>query len=57
MTVNELRGFIFENCNKRNGFARENIYYSMHQKKQDLQLFATKLTEKIPDPSNAKGVL
>ena len=25
-----------------------------HQKKKDLQQFATKLTEKIPDPSNAK---
>ena len=35
------------------GFARENSYYSIkHQKKKNLQLFATKLTEKIPDPSN-----
>ena len=25
-----------------------------HQKKKDLQLFATKLAEKIPDPRNAK---
>ena len=57
MTVNELRGFIFENYNKRIGFARENSYYSMHQKKQDLQLFATKLTEKICFPSKGKGVL
>ena len=52
MTVNELRDFIFENCYKQIGFARENSYDARkHQKKKDLQLFATKLTEKIPDPS------
>ena len=27
-----------------------------HQKKNDLKLFATKLTEKIPDPSNTKTI-
>ena len=38
------------------GFARENKYYSMkHQNKKDLQLFATKITQKkIPDSGNAK---
>ena len=55
MTVNEFRDLIFENCYKRIGSARQNIYYSMkHQKKKYLHLLATKLTEKIPDPSNAK---
>ena len=34
----------------------EEKQYSMeHQKKRDLQSFATKLTEKILDPCNAKG--
>ena len=33
----------------------QNSYYSMnHQKKKDLQLFAKKLTEKTPDPGNAR---
>ena len=46
MTANELREFIF---------AKENSYYSMkHQNKNDLRLFATKLTEKVPDPTNTK---
>ena len=43
MKVNELRYFIFEIFR----FYKENSYYSMkYQKKKDLQLFATKLTEK-----------
>ena len=43
MKVNELRDFIFEIFR----FSKENSYYSMkYQKKKDLQLFATKLTEK-----------
>ena len=55
MTVNELRDFIFEYYYRRMGFARENSYYSVkHQKIKDLQLFATKLAEQIPDPSSAK---
>ena len=34
-------------------FAKENSYYSMkHQKKKDLQLFATTSTEKILDRHN-----
>ena len=36
------------------GFVKEKSYYSTKQKKKHLQLFATKLTEKIPDPHNAK---
>ena len=55
MAVNELRDFIFENYYRRMRFAKESSFYSMkHQKKKDLQLFATKLAEKIPDPRNAK---
>ena len=56
MTVNELRDFVFENYYRQIGFSKENSYYLMkHQKKKkDLQLFVTKLTEEIPDPTNAK---
>ena len=55
MSVNEIRDFIFENYYKQIEFSEENSQYSMkHQKKKDLQLFATKLTEKISDPQNAK---
>ena len=55
MAVNELEDFIYENYYIQMGFARESSYYSIkHQKKKDLQFFVTKLTEKIPDPSNAK---
>ena len=55
MSLNEIRDFIFENYYKRIGFSKENSYYSMkHQKKNELQLFATELTEKIPDSWNAK---
>ena len=55
MTVTELTDFIFENYYNQIGLAKENRYYSMkHQKKDNLQLFGTKLTEKIPDPSNTK---
>ena len=55
MPVNKLRGFIFENYNKRIGFLKEKIYYSMKRlKKKGLLLLATKLIEKIPDPRNAK---
>ena len=45
MSVNETRDF--ENYYKIIGFSKENSYYLMkHQKKKDIQLFATKLTEK-----------
>ena len=54
-SFHEFRDFIFENYYKQIGFAKENSYYSIrHQKKRDLKLFATKLMEKIPDPSNTK---
>ena len=55
MTVNELRNFFFEKYYKRITFSKENSYHSMeHQKGKDLQLFATKVTKNVPDPSNAK---
>ena len=55
MPVNATKDFIFENYYKRIGFSKENSYYSMkHQEKKDLQRFAIKLIEKIPDPCNAK---
>ena len=51
MSDKELKDFIFENYRQQVGFPKENYYYSMkHLKKKDLQLFAAKLTEKIPDP-------
>ena len=55
MTVNEIRDFILENSYKRIGFSKENIYYPMKRlKRKDLLFLATKLTEKTPDPRNAK---
>ena len=57
MYVNEIRDFIFENYYKRIGFSKENSHYSMKHQKKDLQMFATKLTEKIPDPRNAKNTI
>ena len=45
MTVNEIKDFIYGNYCKRIGFYKENCYYLMkQQKKKDLQLFVTKLT-------------
>ena len=59
MTIKELKDFIFENYYnyyRRIRFPKENSYYSMkHQKKKDLLLLPTKLIEKIPNASNAKG--
>ena len=38
-----------------NFFSKETSYYSVkRQKNKDVQLFVTKLTEKVPDPRNAK---
>ena len=52
MSINKIRDFIFENYYKQIGFSKENSYYSMKHQKQNLQLLANKLTEKIPDPRN-----
>ena len=58
ITTNELSDFIFENYYKRVVFSKENYYCSMKsRKKKYLQLFATKLTEKIPDSCNVKNII
>ena len=55
MPVNEIRDFIFKNYYERIRFSKENSYYSMKRlKKQDLLFLANELTEKVPDPGNAK---
>ena len=47
-------GTLFENSYKQIGFSKENSYYLMKHQKKNLQLFAIKLTQKIPDLRNAK---
>ena len=43
---NNLKDFIFENYHQRMRFAKKNRFYpTKHQKKKDLQLFATTLRE------------
>ena len=55
ISVNEIRDFTFEKYYKRIEFSKESSYHSMkHQKEKRLQLFATKLKEKMPDSRNAK---
>ena len=55
MTIKELKRVFCDNYYRQIGFSKENSYCLMkHQKKKDLLLLATKLTEKIPDVSNAK---
>ena len=47
ISVTETRYIISENYYKRTRFSKENNSYSTkHQKRKDLQLFETKLTEK-----------
>ena len=54
ITVNEIRGLIFENYKKLIGFCKENSYHSRKRlKEKDLLLLPNKLIEKIPDPHNA----
>ena len=54
MSVSEITYFIFEKYYKRIGFSKDNSYYSMKYQEKDLPLFSNKVTEKIPDPRNAK---
>ena len=54
MSVNEIKGFIFENYYKQIGFSKNNSYYSMKRLKKDLLLLANEFIEKISDPHNAK---
>ena len=55
MSVNDIRDFIYGNYYKRIGFSKEDICGSLKSsKKKDLLLRTNKLTEKVPDPCNAK---
>ena len=54
MSVNKIRDFIFVNYYKQIDFSRENSFYSIKHQKKKSTFFAAKLTEKIPDPFNAK---
>ena len=56
MTIKDLREYIFGNYYKRLGFAKEedSYYLLKKQSKRGLEIFSTKLTKKIPDPSRAK---
>ena len=57
MSINEIKGFIFENHYKRIGFSKENGDYSMKIfKEKDLLLLANKSIEKIPGLCNAKVI-
>ena len=48
MSIKGPKDFIFENCYRRIGFTKENIYYSIkHRKKEDLLLLAARLTKSI----------
>ena len=55
MTVNELRGLIFENYYKRIEFVKEKIHHSMkHLKKKRFFVACNQLIEQIAHPVNAK---
>ena len=46
-TVKEFKNFILEVYDQRMGFSKGKSYYAMkHQKKNNQQFFATKLSEK-----------
>ena len=54
MTFNKTSYFIFGKYYKQIGSSKEHSYRSVKHQKKNLQFFATKLTEKIPDPHNNK---
>ena len=54
MTIKELRDLIREKYYKQVSFPKENSFYSMKRQKKNLLSFATKSTEKTPDPSHEK---
>ena len=54
MTVNELRDSVFENYYKRIAFVNKSSYDSLKCSRKKMLLPATKLKEKIANPSNAK---
>ena len=57
MTVKKPKDFIFENYHQRMRFAKKQSLFNETSEKTYLQLFATKLTEKIPDTCNAKNTI
>ena len=54
MTIIEFRDFIFEIYYRKTEFPKRSNNYSIQHHNKDLQLFATKLTKEIPDPSHAE---
>ena len=54
MTVNELRDFIFKNIINELDLFKKAVIIQLNVWKKGLLLLATKLIEKIVDPSNAK---
>ena len=52
--MTEIRDFIFENYYRQVKFLKKTVIIEWNIGRKDLQLSATKLTEKIPDPSNVK---
>ena len=54
MKVNELRDFIFKNIINELDLFKKAVIIQLNVWKKGLLLLATKLIEKIVDPSNAK---
>ena len=54
MTVSELRDFIFKNIINELDLFKKAVIIQLNVWKKGLLLLATKLIEKIVDPSNAK---
>ena len=54
MTVNELRDFVFKNIINELDLFKKAVIIQLNVWKKGLLLLATKLIEKIVDPSNAK---
>ena len=52
--MTEIRDFIFKNYYRQVKFLKKTVIIEWNIGRKDLQLSATKLTEKIPDPSNVK---
>ena len=54
MSVNEIREFILKPFRNELHFLKNTVIIQWNIRKKDVQLFPIKLTEKIPDPRNAK---
>ena len=53
----EPKDFIDENCYRQIQFPKENSYYSLKQKKENVLLLSTKLIEKSPDLTMLKETI